>query len=58
MDFIVEQSAKNSVGIEQLLESQRKAELRLDVHGHRLDRYERILTADDRGGEPCTSRDA
>lgn len=43
MDFIVEQSAKNSAGIEQLLESQRKAELRVDVHGHRLDRYERIL---------------
>jgi hypothetical protein len=43
MDFIVEQSAKNSVGIEKLLESQRKAELRLNVHDHRLDRYERIL---------------
>lgn len=27
MDFIVEQSAKNSVGIEKLLEPQRKAEL-------------------------------
>ena len=43
MDFIVEQSAKNSVGIEKLLESQRKSELRLNVHNHRLDRYERIL---------------
>jgi len=43
MDFIVEQSAKNAVGIEQLLESQRRAELRVDVHDHRLDRYERIL---------------
>jgi hypothetical protein len=43
MDFIVEQSAKNSVGIEKLIESQRKAELRLNVHDHRLDRYERIL---------------
>lgn len=43
MDFIVEQSAKNSVGIGTLLESQRKAELRLNVHDHRLDRYERIL---------------
>ena|SRR2546425_12064488 len=43
MDFIVEQSAKNAVGIEQLLESQRKTELHLDVHDHRLDRYERIL---------------
>ena len=43
MDFIVEQSAKNAVGIEQLLESQRTANARLDVHDHRLDRYERIL---------------
>jgi hypothetical protein len=43
MDFIVEQSAKNAVGIEQLLESQRRSEGRLDVHDHRLDRYERIL---------------
>ena len=43
MDFIVEQSAKNAVGIEQLLESQRTPKLRLDVHDHRLDRYERIL---------------
>ena len=43
MDFIVEQSAKNSAGIEKLIESQRKAELRLNVHDHRLDRYERIL---------------
>jgi hypothetical protein len=43
IDFIVEQSAKNAVGIEQLLESQRRTEVRLDVHDHRLDRYERIL---------------
>jgi hypothetical protein len=43
MDFIVEQSAKNAVGIEQLLESQRRSGGRLDVHDHRLDRYERIL---------------
>jgi hypothetical protein len=43
MDFIVEQSAKNAVGIDQLLESHRRAELRLEVHDHRLDRYERIL---------------
>jgi len=32
MVFIVEQSAKNSVGIERVLEPQRKAELRLNVH--------------------------
>ena len=38
MDFIVEQQAKNAVGIEQLIESQRRLELRLDVHDHRLDR--------------------
>lgn len=43
MDFIVEPQAKNSVDIERLLESQRKAELRLNVHDHRWDRYERIL---------------
>ena len=43
MDFIVEQSAKNAVGIEQLLKSQRRSERRLNVHDHRLDRYERIL---------------
>jgi hypothetical protein len=43
MDFIVEQSAKNAVGIEQLIESHRRAVLRLDGHDHRLDRYERIL---------------
>jgi hypothetical protein len=36
MDFIVEQTAKNSVAIEKLLESHRKAE-------HRFDRDERIL---------------
>ena len=43
MDFIVEQSAKNAVEIEQLIESQRRAEVRVEVHDHRLDRYERIL---------------
>ena len=43
MDFIVEQSAKNAVGIEQLIQTQRRAEVRLEVHDHRLDRYERIL---------------
>jgi|ERR1700686_1681859 len=43
MDFIVEQSAKFAVEIEQLLESQRRAEVRLEVHDHRFDRDERIL---------------
>lgn len=43
MDFIVEQSARNAVGIDKLLESQRKAESRLDLHTQRLDRYERLL---------------
>jgi hypothetical protein len=43
MDFIVAQQAKNSVEIENLLESQRKAEQRSDRDEHRLDRYERIL---------------
>jgi hypothetical protein len=43
LDFIVDQSAKNAVGIEQLLETQRRSEVRFDVHDHRLDRYERIL---------------
>jgi hypothetical protein len=43
MDFVVAQSAKNAVGIEQLLESQRRSEVQLKVHDHRLDRYERIL---------------
>jgi len=52
MDFIVEQSAKNSVGMEKLLDSQRKAELRLNVHDHRLDRYERILKLMIRAGRP------
>jgi hypothetical protein len=43
LDFIVEQSAKNAVAIEQLLETHRRSEVRLDVHDHQLDRYERIL---------------
>jgi len=43
MDFIVEQSAKNAVGMERLIESQHRGELRLDVHDHRMDRYERVL---------------
>jgi hypothetical protein len=43
MDFIVEQSAKNAVAIEKLLESQRKAELRFYAHDSRFDRDERML---------------
>ena len=48
MDFIVEQAAKNAVGIEQLLESQRKAELRLERSELRLDRDEYRLDRDER----------
>jgi len=48
MDFIVEQSGKNAVGIEQLLESQRKAELRLERNELRLDRDEYRLDRDER----------
>src|SRR2546423_14853895 len=48
MDFIVEQSAKNAVGIEQLLESQRRAELRLERSELRLDRDEYRLDRDER----------
>ena len=43
MDFIVAQQAKNSVEIERLLESHRRAEHRLDRDEYRLDRDERIL---------------
>ena len=43
MDFIVAQQAKNSVEIDRLLESHRRAEHRLDRDEHRLDRDERIL---------------
>ena len=50
MDFIVAQTAKNSVEIDKLLESQRQAiqrlgetEHRLDLDKYRLDRDERIL---------------
>ena len=50
MDFIVAQQAKNSVEIEKVIESHRKAEHRLgltehrlDLDEHRLDRDERIL---------------
>lgn len=40
MDFIAEQTAKNSVAIDKLLESHRRAENRLALTEHRLDRDE------------------
>ena len=43
MDFIVDQQAKNSVQTEKLIESHRKAELRMGLTDHRLDRDELIL---------------
>ena len=43
MDFIVAQQAKNSVEIDKLIESHRRAEYRLGLTEHRLDRDERIL---------------
>jgi len=43
MDFIVAQTAKNSVQIEKVLESHRAAERRLATTELRLDRDERIL---------------
>ena len=43
MDFIVEQQAKNSIEMEKLIESQRRAEHRMDRDELRLDRDERIL---------------
>ncbi|HKP45886.1 MAG TPA: hypothetical protein VJT50_04740 [Pyrinomonadaceae bacterium] len=50
MDFIAEQTAKNAIGIEKLLESQRTAEHRMELterllecDQYRLDRDERIL---------------
>jgi hypothetical protein len=43
MDFIVAQSAKHAVEIDQLLEWQREAERRFQQQEHRFDRDERIL---------------
>jgi len=48
MDFIVAQQAKNSVEIEKLLESHRKAEQRLGLSEHRLDRDEYRFDRDER----------
>jgi hypothetical protein len=57
MDFIVAQQAKNSVEIEKVIESHRRAEHRLglaehrlDWDEHRLDRDERILKLMSRAG--------
>ncbi len=50
MDFIVAQTAKNSVALEQLIESHRKAERRLDRAEIRFDRDERILNLMIRAG--------
>jgi len=43
MDFIVTQQAKNSVEIEKLIDSHRRAEHRLGLTEQRLDQDERIL---------------
>jgi hypothetical protein len=48
MDFIVAQQAKNSVEIEKLLESHRKAEQRPGLSEHRLDRDQYRFDRDER----------
>ena len=48
MDFIVAQQAKNSVEIDRLLESHRRAEHRLSLNETRLDRDEYRLDRDER----------
>jgi hypothetical protein len=48
MAFIVEQTAKNSVEIEKLIETHRRAENRLALTEHRLDRDEYRLDRDER----------
>ncbi len=48
MDFIVAQQAKNSVEIERVIESHRKAEHRLGLTEHRLDWDEHRLDRDER----------
>jgi hypothetical protein len=48
MDFIAEQTAKNSVAIDKVLESHRRAENRLGLTEHRLDRDEYRLDRDER----------
>ena len=48
MDFIAQQTAKNSVEIEKLIETHRRAENRLALTEHRLDRDEYRLDRDER----------
>jgi hypothetical protein len=48
MDFIAEQTAKNSVETEKLIETHRRAENRLALTEHRLDRDEYRLDRDER----------
>ena len=48
MDFIAEQTAKNSGAIERLIESHRRAENRLALTEHRLDRDDYRLDRDER----------
>jgi len=48
MDFIVEQTAKNSVELDRLIESHRQAENRLSLSELRLDRDEFRLDRDER----------
>jgi hypothetical protein len=48
MNFIVEQTAKNSVEIEKLLDAHRRAENRLALTERRLDRDEYRLDRDER----------
>jgi len=48
LDFIAEQTAKNSVAIDKLLDAHRRAENRLGLTEHRLDRDEYRLDRDER----------
>ncbi len=48
MDFIAQQTAKNSVEINKLIETHRRAENRLALTVHRLDRDEYRLDRDER----------
>jgi hypothetical protein len=48
MDFIAQQTAKNSVETEKLIETHRRAENRLALTEHRLDRDEYRLDRDER----------
>ena len=48
LDFIVKQTAKNSVEIEKVIDAHRRAENRLALTEHRLDRDEYRLDRDER----------